>query len=574
MYVEINNLPAALDRYGKGPLHARLAQFPAWSEWVEAESENLHALQDSLTQLFGLEWDKLSEDILGGRIALAMWPVQASNNQTDTPQRSGTLIVLQSQDAESLQTVAAGFREMQSTFGIKWSPQDAGGETIHVGIDSANPEQTRFALATVGQTAFLADSTEICQAALKLYADAATPQNSVPQSSLAGVDSFQTAVSTLPPTSDAIAFLNPVPWQGVLEQRILALPTVGATEDNDAQARLQQTLATWKSLSYAAASLELNSDMQFSGVMQFDEAKLPAPLEAFLQSASGETKLLQAIPADCLAAVALHLDLSKLPGWFSEGPGASSILRQMISALGTDFGAHLAEVGNPPWLEDRVGDTAQGATGDRIDAGPFPLAWVFEMSLRTPINVAELPSDYDAMLREAMPELMNLAFRATSSQWLSNLRTLVDQGAQLSSLEEWTLFAAGDSTTYGLKNGFVLASSSAEAIAEFRAQTDVPTLADDDVLGPMILRPVFGEAPNQVVFLNCRRLREFLSRRGIEIADAIADAQEVTPTSAKLAVARMVEVLSLADYVTATAHVAPDRVAVSLHISADESVGK
>ncbi len=573
LFIQLDDLPAALHRYGDGPLHARLEENLAWSEWTQAESAGLHDISQSLANVLGISWREFTDDIVGGQIGLAIWPqtARAEGAAGNPLQRGTTLLILDTRDGKSLQKVAAGFRRLQTAAGLTWSEEIVNGVTIHVGrahVGSAQPNDSRsgYVLAVVDELAILTDSRELCLEALQLVVsandDAAVP-------SLAALPTFAEAESSMPSDADAFLFLNPQPWQAVLAAQ--AKNTPNDSQQDNVEEQPAMALALWESLRYGAAALNLTEQVEISAALQFDEANMPADLSAFLSSASGESAMLNAIPHDCLAAVAVHLDLRALPGWLSDPQQPNPLLEQIGGVIGPEFGAHLTAVG-PADADLDQGSVSQSAINSdgSANAAPFPLAWVFEMSLRARFPVEELPKDVDSMLREALPEIVNVAYRVTSSSLFSNLHTLVDQGTQLSSLQEWTLFSAGENTTFGLKGSYVVASSSARAANEFARETTKPSLAGDPQFEDLLNRPVLDGSPNHMLLLNCRGLRNLLSQRGNEIAAAIAQAQSVSQDQAHLAISQMIEVLQLADVVSVTARVTENRVAISLLVVADD----
>ncbi|MDA7977842.1 MAG: hypothetical protein MPJ50_03615 [Pirellulales bacterium] len=566
LFLEIHRLPAGLERYARGPLYKRLKTFPAWSEWIKAEADAIDGMSVRLAEAFGMTWETFERDIAGGQIALASWPIsppsnaQAANHSPDASPAGSTLLIVQALRADSLAKLVEGFRALQATAGVVWMQESVSGVNMLIGSTEPDARKVRYSLAVIDRTAIVCDSPSLCRRVIGLHRAVTDDQGA---ESLADLDSFQQSQTALPDSVHLFAFLNPVPWQNALAKRIAD----GKFSEGE-QAQQQATLDLWQSLTYGAAGIQLGREFELSSVFQFDKSRMPPKLGGFLRSAAGNSRMVQALPRNCLASVAIHLDLTRLPDLLldqSDTRQVNPIFRQIFAALGPEFGAHLTEV-------SRSGNATGQTANSRANAEePFPLAWVFEMGWRPTLSIDDLPQDSDTMFREAMPEVLNLAYRVTSSSLFANLHTLVDQGAQLTSLQEWTLFAAGgESTTFGLKDGYLLASAASQAVAEFRSQDATSPLVANAEIRRMLERPFLGGEPNQVLLLNCRGLRELLSRRGAEIAAGIEAAQSVSNAEAQLAVTQMAQVLQLADYISASARVTEDRLAIAILISAED----
>lgn len=166
LYLELDDLPTALTAYTEGPLYARMDQSPAWVEWKESELPNVQALQNSIAAALNLSWESISTDILGGQVAVAVWPSQQATAESGT-RPGNTLVLLRAKKAASLQPVSSGFRRLQRSMGIEWTKEESGGVDVHIGTDLAT-QQVKFAHAVVDETAILADSKQACLRALAL----------------------------------------------------------------------------------------------------------------------------------------------------------------------------------------------------------------------------------------------------------------------------------------------------------------------------------------------------------------------------------------------------------------------
>lgn len=570
LFLEFDHLTQALRRYEAGPLHDRLKTFPAWSEWIKTESQGIHAVTENFAAAFGVPWETLTDDVIDGRLALAIWPKQQSTANGAAPRRyasGGTLLIIEAKNAENLAKVARGFRSLQSSAGVNWQQSTIGDATVYTGAPDKNKPGQTYILAQLDSTAILTDRSDLLADVLALFSGQATAETSSP---LADSPEFRESLKAFPETADAFLYLNAPVWQAVLAEQ--ATSPQGA-EPSPEILRRQAVARVLHAMKFGAMTLRVGDRFELNEVLQFDTGKLSPGTREFLQSASGESAMLASIPEDCLAAAAVRLDLTQLPGW-TDNNQSSAFLTRISASLGPEFGAHLAAVGPPTRLEgkaalgDVAGDqVAEDQTGESSDS--FPLAWVFGIQLRSALKSVTL-ADLNSMLKDAMPEIMNIAYRTTASPFLSNLHTLLDQGAELSSLQEWTLFTAGSATSFGFKDGYAVASSSARAVDQFSRDKSTPGLVKNPRIRELLERPVLRGLPNQVLYLNCARLRELLADRAGEIASAIEGAQNVTRDEAKLAIGQMIDVLRLADDIVVGARITPDRVATSIVISADQ----
>jgi hypothetical protein len=259
----------------------------------------------------------------------------------------------------------------------------------------------------------------------------------------------------------------------------------------------------WAALDAAALHVGVGADAELGVSLQFAPDRLPAALKGWLVGPRSPSALWSAVPGDALFAVAGRvkpndvLDMLALVSPADAKPGVREAVEQslgpvvgrdklplVLDALGPDWGAWVVPPAKGAALPAAVAAVKVDSTGPKVAEAAKALTQALEYGF----------------------QVGRIAYNARHKDQLA-LKEEKDGGAVIRSLSGEGL-PAGFAPSFALKGGYLLLSTSPDAIRNFKPPTGEPKPG--------------GEVP--LARFNARGVREYLTAHGPELAKLLAGA--------------------------------------------------
>ncbi len=552
--VELNDLAHHGEQFQSGEFFRRLESFPPVAEWTGQYSKPVKIIVDRIASHLGESTPDFLKKIFGRKVVLGAWPTDGGELN-----EGPGLILLDAKDANLLaRTIDTLSQGMYSGSDAAIAPPLEHAGLPYRSRSLGDGEAQRFVyLAAIGSIGVLTNTESVMHSALELLADEDTTIQSV-----ADLSSYREAKTRVPGDSTVTVFINPKHWNA---QKLLSeIVDKDLAPPDDALRRLVND--AWKASDYWITGIELGHDVRLHGFLHLDPQLLGEAQQEVLASLRGEPTFLDRVPRDAILATTGNVDfVSLVKGMVAGRPGAEEgdldnirnltsgmllgldLVDEVLPALGPEFGVYLVPEGP--------------------DVAP---AWVAGIQTRSiPGNTG--PSVGEA-LQNGFKTIMNLAsgFLADQGQDVSRLRvTTTDvDGVDVTSLDGVTVWPENVVATVAAADNFVTVGTSRSAVIE-SLQID-----PNDSLGQCErFLKVLGkglEHPSQIVYIDCRRMKEVIDDDRDVILDTVVRARGLDEEVARSSLEQLDAVISLSDHLLGAVKVQESGVAYCVTFAIDD----
>ena len=545
--LELHDLAQQADEFASGPLFARWQAFPPLALWNE---KNLPALQKIFAEIdrqLGVEVSDAWQHALGRRSLLAVWPPQAGD-----PVPTQGLLLVEADDELLIPRLLDGLRRAQEQAGELSSFREEvfAGAAYRVHSVQRGGTQSQIYLAAAGRLGVLASHEHLMRRVLELRAGvpAKAPD-------LAASAAYRAASACLEPGACVRLFVNPRAWDAALQ----SIPP----SSNRQEARSQEMLKSgWSAMRFAASSLRLTPHPTWEFFVQCDGLPAASPLADLLDSFSGAAGFLERVPADCLLAIALQVDVRRL------------MRRVAMLETGADEANERPNGAQVVWnlLDQLLAGAGPGAGAALLPAGGESRDWPFDLILgiqtRSRPEAARQPSDDN--LHETLRTLLLLAAALQSLQpdaLAAEVRTVQEKERKFTQVTQVKSLPAEMTATFALVGNHLLFGTSLDCVAR---AADLPRAESLVAASPSVKRAGKRiEGPGQIVYVNFAAGRRFVKAHAERLAARVAESKGIPAEMATLGLNQLHAVLELADEALFAARIDRTGIAVTATLSAE-----
>lgn len=551
--VELNDLAHHGEQFQSGEFFRRLESFPPVAEWTGEYSKPVRLILDRIASHLGESTSDFLKKIFGHKVVLSAWPTDGGELN-----EGPGLLLLDAKDADLLARTIDTLSEGMHADGTDQVPPLEHAGLPYRARSIGEGESARYVyLTSMGSIGVLTNTESVMHAVLELFANQDANIESV-----ADLSSYREARTRVPEDSTVTVFINPRQWSA---QKLLSEFVAGdLAPPDDALRRLVND--AWKASDYWITGIELGHDVRLHGFLHLDPELLDEAQQRVLASLRGEPTFFNRVPRDAILATTGNVDfVSLVKGMVAGRPGAEEgdldtirnltrgmllgldLIDEVLPALGPEFGVYLVPEGP--------------------EVAP---AWVGGIQTRSiPGNSG--PSVAEA-LQNGFKTFMNLAagFLADQGQDVSRLHvTTTDvDGVDVTSLDGVTVWPENVVATVAAAEDFVMVGTSRSAVIESLQIDPRDSLGQCErflkVLGKGL------EHPSQIVYIDCRRMKEVTANDGDVILDTVVRARGLEEELARNSLEQLEAVISLSDHLLGAVKVQESGVAYCVTFAMDD----
>lgn len=530
--VVVDRLREQATALAESPFAEQLRRSPlGMSIAASADLQKLLKTERDLQQVFGLNWTRLRDDILGEALVFAYRP-----GPPGKPEQERGLFLLRAGNARGLAELIERINKLQLGSGEGKSLE----EREHKGMKYYRrvvPNETTSYYHLRGPVLLLTSQEEALKQALEREQAAGNAEP--PLAGRLRQVGAGDALLTL--------WLNPRAFDAELEAKM------GRSAAREADL-LKVFRAYWKALDGVALMLNVERELSLSLAVQARTAALPAAARRFLTEAARPSELWRAFPPEALLAIGCRLDLPALVEMVSEfqPPAArkafQDVLNLNLGALlgGKDFLREILPCIGPDWGLCVVAPPAQGP-----DWFPHVL-----------FGLRVTPGEVEQLLLSALHVSAGFAVagynRSHPDQPLI-LKRLVQDKREVRYLFSERGLPPGLQPAFALAQGYLLLASSPQALQR---------------LGSVASAPALPAGPVPLLRMSLKDLRTYLLQRKEPIAQNMAEKNHLSPTEASERLDKTVGVLQLVDLLELRLQPSTDKVVFTLAVQAAQPLKK
>jgi hypothetical protein len=456
------------------------------------EAAHLVQVQAKLQNQFGLDWDRLRDDVLGEAVVFAYRP-----GPPGKPQQDQSLVLVRARDAKVLADLVAHFHRQQEKAGqlLELTKRDHEGVTYYRRVDKK--ETSYYCLR--GPVLLFSGQEEMLRQALARERTAPTDAEPLVTKKLRELGLAQALF---------VLWLNPRALDAEFDAK--------AAQATPAEAPQRKAVALyWKALTSVGVAVALDKELSVSLALRGRLDRLPSSARRFLEKASGPSEVWRAVPDNSLLALGARLDLAALfevVGDFMSKDSRDSLTAQLNrllgAALGLDFVKEVLPALGPDWGLCVLAPPAQ-------EKGWLPQVLV---ALRVRPGAAAAPAD-QALLSAVNFSAM-LAVVSHNHQHPDrplSLKVVGQDDKKIKYLQGERCFPPGLQPAFSLQGGYLVLATSLEIVRRF----GIPT---GGVIDPHAPFPLL-----RVSFKDCRA---YLKERREPLARALAEKNNVSQEEA------------------------------------------
>jgi hypothetical protein len=498
------------------------------------EAANLVQVQAKLRAQFGLDWERLRDDVLGEAVVFAYRP-----GPPGKPEQERSLVLVRARDARVLADLVQHFHRQQEQAGqlkeltvrehegVKYFRRVDKKETSYyylngpVLIVSGQEEMLRQALAC-GRTAPAGAEPFVTQRLRELGLDKAL----------------------------FVLWLNPRSLDAEFEAKAALAPP--------AEAPKRKAVALyWKALTSVGLAVALDKELSVSLALRGRLDLLPSPARRFLETASGPSEVWRAMPDHSLLALGARIDaaaLFELAGDFMSRESHEALtgqLNRLLGAtLGKDFVKDLLPALGPDWGLCVLAPPAQEK------------GWAPQVLFALRVLPGPPAAPVDKALLSAVHTSAMLAVFAHNQQHPDRpliLRVDTESKKGIKYLEGERCFPPGLQPAFSLQGGYLVLATSLEIVRRF----GIPAAGAADPTAPFPLL--------RVSFKDCRA---YLKDRREPLAVALAEKNGVSKEEAGKWLDGVQEGLRLIDRLELRQRTTPGQVTFTLALQPAQPLKK
>ncbi|MBI1901689.1 MAG: hypothetical protein HYS13_11345 [Planctomycetia bacterium] len=563
LVVHAEGLADRLEAFKKTPLFSRLKAFPPLRAWRDAQQAELASASAQISQALGATPEELWEHVFGQELVLAVWPPDeeiAAGEKTGPPAPiSGPgLLLVRADSAQRLTRLIDAVSRLQAgDERTEWR------EATHRGVKyreltvRADGNEESLFLCSVDRVGILTNDDRLMRRVVEAVAPPKAELIDRP-ATLDGLPAYRACLADLPASATIHVFVSARRWDESLRRDVASASPAERGEK-------EGFFRFWQSVEYGGLGLEIGDRVLLQGVVRMAPERLPPPLPQVLASFSGETAIVERIPASCLAAVAGRCDLAGLfhaartmaPPEERRG-GAWDLVDRFLKLVGPDFAAYLT-ADEPP--ASQATPVEPQPTAKRS----LPLRWMVGIGVRRREPGENLPPGKD-VLETLVPLSLQMTSLLRDGTPLARLRTIAHGDHRLTLVENWWLLPPGAVAAYVVTTDYLWAGASEATI---RAALELR--AEDSLAGANRFRGLVDKTlgePTHLLYADLAAMRRLLAEHKEAFVAAVAEARGIPPDRAERGLAQLASILELADTVVASMHVDERRVSVALGVSA------
>lgn len=552
--VELDNLSHHGEQFQSGEFFRRLEAFPPVAEWTGEYSKPVKLILDRIASHLGESTEDFLKKIFGHKVVLSAWSIDGGKLD-----EGPGLLLLDATDADLLaRTIDTLSQGMHADVAVDVPPPlEHAGLPYRTRTLGDGESQKLVYMTYLGSIGVMTNNESVMHGVLELYAGADTSIESV-----GDLSTYREAQTRVPSDSSVKAFINPRRWNA---QRLLTeIVDSGLAQQDDALRRFVND--AWKASDYWITGIQLGDDVRLHGFLHLDLELLDDAQQEVLASLRGEPTFLDRVPRDAILASTGNVDfVSLVKGLVAGRPGAEEgdldairnltrgmllgldLIDEVLPALGPEFGVYLVPEGP--------------------DVAP---AWVAGIQTRSiPSNPG--PSVGEA-LQNGFKTFMNLAagFLADQGQDVTQIQiTTTDvDGVDVTSLDGVTVWPQNVVATVAAAEDFVMVGTSRSAVIQSLKIDPKDSLGQCErflkVLGKGL------EHPSQIVYIDCRRMREVIANDGDVILDTVVRARRLEEDMARRSLEQLDAVISLSDHLLGAVKVQESGIAYCVTFTMDE----
>ncbi|HVU90414.1 MAG TPA: hypothetical protein VHD36_24025 [Pirellulales bacterium] len=541
--VEVTDLARHWDTFRHSPLGTRLQDFPPLRQFLTDNQAAVDALANELRDQTGLSPHDLLHDLLGHRLAVAVWPGTAADPDATGP----ALALVECQKSQVLDQVVARLLAAERAAGrrvvtTRWKGADRSCAIYRI---ETSREQPSLYLTTIDQLGIVATSDKLVAQVLELHA------GNKEVASLAERESFQAATERLNPQAAVRAFVDPPAWKSTIAAQR------GLSGD------LAATAGSWLSScfedsDYLALSCQIGEQIVVEGFLHRREAPSVARID---QERDNQPTLAERLPAGAVAAFAGRIDLPRLLATlFREGADAKPsadeqnvamhkhVALRALSALVAERGRD-AVAALVPCKEDV---NAQAPSSAKVD-------WIvgFDTHSLLADDRLALGQRLEPILRGGLTAAIMMYNRQGATMTIESAE---EDGVPLTSVGGLALMGQGSTATFSLVNDYFWAGTSRDAVRETarldRAQSLAENARYQALENPRLARP------SHLAYLDLAAVRRLFTAgsdadKPAEHSGRASDLAEITALADRLLIELQIDEAGIAVSATVVADDAP-----------------
>ncbi len=447
---------------------------------------HLAQVQAKLQGQFGLDWERLRDDVLGEAVVFAYRP-----GPPGRPEQDQSLVLVRARDAKALAELVEHFHRRQQEAGqLKLTEREYEGIRYYRRIDK---KETNYYYLR-GPVLIFSGQEEMLRQALACG-----------RSAQAGAEPFVTKRLRELGLEQAlfVLWLNPRSLDAAFEAR--------AAQATSAEAPKRRAIALyWKALTSVGLAVALDRELSVSLALRGRLDQLPSSARRFLERASGPSEVWRAFPDNSLLALGARIDaaaLFEVVGDFMSKDSRDSLtgqLNRLLGAtLGKDFIKDVLPALGPDWGLCVLAPPAQEK------------GWAPQVLFALRVLPGPAVAPVDKALLSAVNTSAMLAVFAHNQQHPDrplSLQVAVQGNQEIKYLQGERCFPPGLQPAFSLQGGYLVLATSLEIVRRF----GIPTAAG---AGPNAAFPLL-----RVSFKDCRA---YLKDRREPLAQALAEKNNV-----------------------------------------------
>jgi hypothetical protein len=492
------------------------------------ELTSLDAIQDKLRKHLGIDWARLSEDILGDALVLAYKPGPPGKEDAEQG-----LILVRAREARPLADLVERINRVQKESGALKELEEREYQGIKYYKRVDRKETGYYSLR--GPVLLYSGQEDMLRQALERERNPAAAESAVARS-----------LRDFGADRDLFAlWINPRALDAEVEGK-----TARAAEKEPARAAAHRTVALcWKALDALVLSVHLDRDLTVSLGVRGRPEQMPTGVRRFLAECARPSELGRVFPDNALFALALHVNapaLFEAIGDFLPPEGRAELRTRDVGKLnvilGQDFIKDILPAIGPDW-----GMCVAPPAGEK--------GWFPEILAAVAVSAGDGPAPVDQAVLSA------LQFAATAAVLGHNnshpdrplsVRTEKVDKQEVKSIVGDLL--PGLQPALGLRSGYLVLASSPEVLGRFRFPP-----------GPRRGGPGKAAAEQTPLLrLSFKETRAYLQQRRAALAQALADKEGLTAEDAALRLDSVLTALQFVDRVELRQRTGPGQVVFSL----------
>jgi hypothetical protein len=552
MCLEVDGLPRHVEAFLGSPLYRRIEQFPPWQAWHQKNAPGLRQIAGELGRQLGVPPARLWNEVLGGRVLMAVWPPE-SDPASESPQRQDgpVLFLIRTPHTEALEQALAGMRQAQTkNDGFQWSKSSYRSQEYFVAHsrgaeEAADDRQAKELIFHQPGLAIVSNRSALLHHAIDLLLSSGEPAPRAGPRSLADLPEYQAAVAESPQHAAARLFINPRPWDEHLQREIQTAPEPQRDEKRTA-------LHVWKAVQFGALYLEMGESIALHGLARYESQKLPPLVNEVIESLAGQASMLDRVPADAILTLATRIDIARIAQVAlavrqqqGERPNSGEqLFVQLLRCLGPEMAGYV-----------RARPLRQAAV---------PLEWVAGIELRV-INAAPA-MNLQQVLESTFPLALDAMARWQLGDAAPQVRRQVEAGRDVTRIEGWQALPEGESLLLWLDGARFMVSNELRAVVQAADLTPLAGFFGTHRLAEL-LHP-WVSPPGHILAIDFAAARSWLSEHSGELTPAVAQSRGISQGTAARGLKQLHELLEAADLLVLAGKIDDGRAAFSWVVTA------